>query len=105
MLKRLENRRPIMDRKLWINDRVRNLTYLQNITCFPDKSIVSQQREIQYLKKNVIPDDSKYIEMRKIFLEPMGKIKKNVIGGIKIPQIEETKSKMIMEEKASLQVI
>jgi hypothetical protein len=105
MLKRLENRRPIMDRKLWINDRVRNLTYLQNISSFPDKSIVSQQREIQYLKKTVNQDDSKFIQMRKTFLEPMGKLKKNVIGGIKIPHIIETNTKLMMEENAIVEVI
>lgn len=109
MLKRIERQKPNITRKNWINDRVQNLTYLQNITSYPEK-LTDKKREIEILHhgRKIGEDDAKILKLRKTFLAPVARRKRNPTKKIekikKIPQIPESDAKIQMESSPTISI-
>ncbi|KAI8915892.1 KIAA1430-like protein-domain-containing protein [Gorgonomyces haynaldii] len=81
LLNRLVNTQPLYNHKAWVDDRAKNLVYLQNIASFPEKYI-EKRKEYASLKGKQLPckqDPEKAKSLFKSpFLEPMKKKKKKL---------------------------
>lgn len=71
MIERIESKKPLYDRKAWINDRVQNLVYLQNIATYPE-IYIEPKREMKILeKKRKEEEGNKVPPLRRRFLAPV----------------------------------
>jgi hypothetical protein len=108
LISRIEGKKPIYDRNAWINDRVQNLTYLQNIANYPEKYI-EKRKEMETIQAcKVVGDETKINALRKRFLEPVkkknGASKKTLGGKAAVPQIPSASNDKLQRETFSVAV-
>lgn len=108
LVSRIEGKKPIYDRNAWINDRVQNLTYLQNIASYPEKYIEKRKEMETIQARKVVGDQTKINALRKRFLEPVKKKKtgtsKKTFGKSAVPEIPSASNDKLQRESSSVAV-